>query len=122
MVSILDGISQVLQISIYIDKESILYRFLPRTSLFFFPYFSLLVRRFYSSHILKMSSLLEPDSSFAASGSVESSTTTQSQSTKWRSNVWEHCRRPTKDENAAFLYCSHCLFDSRKSPYGTAIA
>jgi hypothetical protein len=69
-----------------------------------------------------MSSLLEPDSSFAASASAESSTTTQSQSTKWRSNVWEHCRRPTKDENTAFLYCSHCLLDSGKSPYGTAIA
>jgi hypothetical protein len=40
-VSILDSISQVLQISIRIDKESILYRFLPRTFLFFFPYFFL---------------------------------------------------------------------------------
>jgi hypothetical protein len=69
-----------------------------------------------------MSSLLELDSSFAASASAESSTTTQSQSTKWRSNVWEHCRRPTKDENTAFLYCSHCLLDSGKSPYSTAIA
>jgi hypothetical protein len=69
-----------------------------------------------------MSSLLEPDSLFAASASAESSTTTQSQSTKWRSNVWEHCCCLTKNENTAFLYCSHCLLDLGKSLHSTAIA
>ena len=69
-----------------------------------------------------MSSLLEPDSSFAASASVESTTTTQSLSTRWRSNVWAHCRRPTTNENQDFLYCSHCLVDSMPPPYGTAVS
>jgi len=68
-----------------------------------------------------MSSLLEPDSSFAASASAESATTTQSHCTKWRSPAWKHYRCPTKEENQAYLYCTHCT-DPTKLSYGTAIA
>jgi hypothetical protein len=68
-----------------------------------------------------MSSLLEPDLSFAASASAESTTTTQSHNTKWRSPAWKYCRRPTKEENQAYLYCTYCT-DPTKPPYGTAVA
>src|SRR5579862_2529680 len=56
-----------------------------------------------------MSSLLEPDSSFVQSTSAESTTeSTKIRSKKWKSPVWEYCRRPTADENQDFLFCAHC--------------
>jgi hypothetical protein len=68
-----------------------------------------------------MSSLLEPDSSFA-SASAESITTTQSHGTKWRSPAWKYCRRPIEGENQAYLYCTHCTDSTKGPPYGTTIA
>ena len=67
-----------------------------------------------------MSSLIKLDLSFTASASVESTMTTQS--TKWRSNVWAHCRHLTTDENQDLLYCSHCLVSSTPPPYGTSVS
>jgi hypothetical protein len=106
-----------------IDSKRALHRFLPCT-LHFSPLiaFSLLIQLFYSKYILKMSSMLEPDSSFTPSALAESTTTTQSYSKKWRSPVWAYCRRPTKDENQDFLYCSHCSLDSTLLPYGTTLS
>jgi hypothetical protein len=69
-----------------------------------------------------MSFILEPDSSIAPSALDESTTTTQSYSKKWKSPVWAYCRRPTKDENQDFLYCSHCLPDSAELLYSTTVS
>jgi hypothetical protein len=102
-----------------IDPKRALDRFLPPyPSLLSFT-FSLLIRRFHSKYILKMSSILEPDLSLTPSVTVESTTTNQTHGKK-RSPVWAHCRRPIQDENQAFLYCSHCVQDSTPPPYSTA--
>ena len=69
-----------------------------------------------------MSSLLELDSSFAPLTLEQSITTVQSHDKKWRSPVWAHCCCPTKDENQAFLYCSHCLPDSEDPLYREDVA
>lgn len=69
-----------------------------------------------------MSSLLEPDASSIISASAESVSTSQTHSTKWRSASWKFCRRPTKEENQAYLYCAYCP-DSTITPlYGTSVA
>src|SRR6266498_5266188 len=85
-------------------RNRFLHRFLPRTTLFLLL---LTFPSFYNNSIqiiLKMSSLLKLDSSFTASASVA----TLSLGTKWRSNVWAHCRQPTTDKNQDLLYCSYC--------------
>jgi len=71
-----------------------------------------------------MSSLLEPDSSYARSATAESSTTSQTCEKKWKAPVWQYCRRPTADkEHQDRLYCSYCLSDSTadgyKEPYSS---
>ena len=66
-----------------------------------------------------MSSLLEPESSFTQSTTVESTTTNQSHGKKWRAPVWLLCRRPTEDEDQDLLYCPHCPLDSDKPLYST---
>ena len=48
--------------------------------------------------------------------------TTQSLGTKWRSNVWAHCRQLTTDENQDHLYCSYCLVGLTPPPYGTSVS
>jgi len=65
-----------------------------------------------------MSSLLKLDLSFTASALVA----TLSLGTKWRSNVWAHCRHLTTDENQDLLYCSHCPVGSTPPPYGTSVS
>jgi hypothetical protein len=44
-----------------------------------------------------------------------------SQSTKWRSPVWKHCRAAREEDNetSEFLYCSHCDPNGPKKPYGS---
>ena len=65
-----------------------------------------------------MSSLLEPDSSFTPSTAAESNTNTLSHDKrKWRSPVWQYCRRPTLDKDQTHLYCTHCLFDPTHEDY-----
>src|SRR5437588_968218 len=64
----------------------------------------------------------EADSfSFVQSTIQESSQSRKS--TKWRNPVWEYCRTANEEdeENPNFLYCSHCLPDSPKKPYGSNI-
>jgi hypothetical protein len=63
----------------------------------------------------------EADSfSFVRSTTQESSQSRKS--TKWRSPVWDYCRTANEDEeNPDFLYCSRCLSDSPKKPYGSNV-
>ena len=71
-----------------------------------------------SKNILKMSSLLEPDSSFTPSTAAESNTNTLSHDKrKWRSPVWQYCRRPILDEDQTHLYCTRCLSDPTHEDY-----
>jgi hypothetical protein len=72
-----------------------------------------------------MSSTIELDSSFVRSTPGESTTTTQSHGKKWKSPVWQYCRRPTADENQDHLYCTCCpqdpLLEGYKELYNTKI-
>jgi hypothetical protein len=53
-----------------------------------------------SKNILKMSSLSELDSSFSQSTIAESTTSTLGHDKrKWRSLVWQYCRRPILNED-----------------------
>lgn len=65
-----------------------------------------------------MSSLLEVDSSFPLSDTVDSTT----DHSKRRAPVWKHSRRPNQNENSALLYCIHCELDATPPPYGTDLA
>jgi hypothetical protein len=66
-----------------------------------------------------MSSLLDPDSSFTQSTTVDSTTSDLSHDKKkWRSPVWQYCRRPTPDEDQSHLYCTHCPSDPTYEDYG----
>src|SRR2546430_14474721 len=99
-------------------RNRFLHCFLPHTTLFLLL---LTFPSFYNNSIqiiLKMSSLLELDLSFTASALVA----TLSLGTKWRSNVWAHCRQLTIDENQDLLYCSHCLVGSTPPPYSTSVS
>lgn len=81
--------------------------FLPRTTVL-------------SKNILEMSSLLEPDSSFTQSVIAESTTSTDTLShdkRKWRSPVWQYCRRPILDKDQTHLYCTRCLSDPTHEDY-----
>jgi hypothetical protein len=69
-----------------------------------------------------MSSLLELDASSIVSTSVELVSTAQTHNTKWRSPAWKFCRRPTKEENQAYLYCTYCTNSTISPPYGTSVA
>ena len=64
-----------------------------------------------------MSSLLEPDSSFTRSTIANSTTSTLSHNKKWRSPVWQYCRRPTLDEDQTHLYCTRCPSDPTHEDY-----
>jgi hypothetical protein len=67
-----------------------------------------------------MSSTNELDSSFVRSATDESTTTTQTYNKKWKSPVWQYCRRPTADEkNQDHLYCTRCTLDTESEPYNT---
>ena len=73
-----------------------------------------------------MSFLLEPDSSYAQSISIESTGTSQTHEKKWKALVWQYCRRPTADEeNQDHLYCSYypsdSIADGYKELYNTKI-
>jgi hypothetical protein len=62
------------------------------------------------------------DSILSFKGSVigESSTIAQTQDKsdkKWRSSVWEYCRRPIVEERQDYLYCAQCPSDLTKLPY-----
>jgi len=56
--------------------------------------------------------------------SPHESSQSQSQSRKWKSQVWDHCRTARDEDNEAseLLYCSHCESNSRKKPYGSNVA
>src|SRR5271168_4495119 len=65
-----------------------------------------------------MSSLLEPDSSYAQLATTESSATSQTHEKKWKAPVWQYCRCPTADEeHQDHLYCSYCPSDSTADEY-----
>jgi hypothetical protein len=68
-----------------------------------------------------MSSSHKLDSSFIASALVELESSTASQSRKWKAAVWKHYRKPTEEENQAYLYCSYYT-DLTRSPYSTSIS
>ena len=58
---------------------------------------------------------------------IQSTTQGSSQSqpeTKWRSPVWDYCCMANEEdeENPNFLYCTRCLPDDPKKPYGSNIA
>jgi hypothetical protein len=57
---------------------------------------------------------------------IRSTTQESSQSrpeTKWRSPVWDYCRTANEEdeENSNFMYCTRCLPDDPKKPYGSNI-
>ena len=61
-----------------------------------------------------------------SSSFVQSATQESSQSrpeTKWRSPVWDYCRTANEEdkENPNLLYCTQCLLDDSKKPYGSNI-
>jgi hypothetical protein len=80
-----------------------------------------------------MSSLLEPDSSFIQSTAAESTTaksttaeSTTAESTtstlsynkrKWRSPVWQYCRRLILNKDQTHLYCTRCLSNPTHKDY-----
>jgi hypothetical protein len=68
-----------------------------------------------------MSSLLEPDASSIISTSVESVSTSQTHSIKWRSATWKFYCRPTKEENQAYLYYTYCPDLIITPPYSTSV-
>ena len=68
-----------------------------------------------------MSSLYKLDSSFIASASVGLESSITSQSRKWKAAVWKHYRKPTEEENQAYLYYSYYT-NSTRLLYSTSIS
>jgi hypothetical protein len=65
-----------------------------------------------------MSSLLEVDSSFPLSDTVDSI----KDHSKRRAPVWKHSRRPNQNENSALLYCIYYELDTTPLLYGIDLA
>ena len=65
-----------------------------------------------------MSSLPDLDSSFARSATVDLTTSTLSHDKrKWRSPIWQYCRRLILNEDQTHLYYTHCLSDPTHEDY-----